>query len=113
MKMIDALQIVVTIFALFALSRAILRFKDSKITRGELFFWSIIWAAVIALVFMKQHLGFLSTFFDIERPVDVIVYASIILIFYLIFRMLVKIERIEQEITAIVRKQALEKGKKK
>ncbi|MBU1854341.1 MAG: DUF2304 domain-containing protein, partial [Nanoarchaeota archaeon] len=55
----------------------------------------------------------LSGFFGIGRPIDVVIYASIIVLFYLIFRMYVKIESMEQNITKVVREVTINNPKKK
>lgn len=108
---INILQIIIVLFALFALSRAILRFKDGRITKGELFFWSFLWVALVVFVFLPGVIGFISKILGIGRPIDVVVYAAIVILFYLIFRIYVKIEGVEQEITTIVRKVSLKKRK--
>jgi len=108
---ISPLQIVVVLFALFALSRAILRFKDGRITKGELTFWSLLWIALIVFVFLPGIASFISNMLGIGRTVDAVMYAAIIVLFYLIFKIYVKIEGVEQEITTVVRKVALRKKK--
>lgn len=109
----EIIQLIIILFALFALSRAILRFKDRKISISELIFWGIIWGAVIVLAIIPGVIMSLSQFLGIGRPVDLVVYLSIILLFYLIFRLYVKTESVEQEITRIVREISLKGGKKK
>ena len=109
---ITPLQIVVVLFALFALSRTVLRFKDGNINKKELAFWSSIWIALIVVVFLPGIAGGLAEFLGIGRTIDVLVYAAIVLLFYLIFKLYVKLETIEQEITTIVRKVALRKKKR-
>ncbi len=108
---ITPLQIVVVLFALFALSRAVLRFKDGKITKNELLFWSLLWIALIIFVFLPGIAGFISRMLGIGRTVDAVIYATILVLFYLIFRVYVKLEGMEQEITTVVRKISLKRKK--
>ncbi len=61
------------------------------------------------LILIPQTLGFISNLLGISRPVDVIIYLSIAVMFYLIFRLYVKIETAEQEITKIVREKAIKR----
>ncbi len=109
----EIIQIVIIIFALFALSRVILRFKDNKLTRNEFFFWLVIWVAVIVISIIPNITGIISHPFGIGRGIDLIIYVSIIGLFYLIFRLYVKLESVEKEITALVRRIALDKKEKK
>ncbi len=108
---ITPLQIVVVLFALFALSRVIFRLKESNITKKEAFFWSLVWIALIIVVFLPGVAGFIAGILGIGRAIDVVVYAAIIVLFYLIFRIYVRLEKIDHEITTIVRKIAIRKRK--
>jgi len=107
--MISGFQIIILIFALFALSRAFLRAKDKEISKGEASFWLIVWALVIILVFLPWPAVTVSNYLGIGRPVDLLVYVSIILLFYLLFRIYVKLEKLDHNITDVVRKAAIEK----
>ena len=109
--MIDALQIAVTLFGLFALSRAVLRVKEGNIPKNEGIFWVGLWIAVIAAVWMKSQLQVLQPYFNIGRPVDVLVYLSIIVLFYFSFRVYVRLTEIEGSITKLVQEIALMKKK--
>ena len=109
----EIIQIVIIIFALFALSRVLLRFKDNKLNRNEFIFWMLVWISIIIISIIPGITGILSQKLGIGRGIDLIIYVSIIVMFYLIFRLYVKLETVEREITAIVRKVALDKKEKK
>lgn len=114
--MVQFFQILVMIFAIFAVSRVFLRTRDKQISKGEAFFWTIIWALIVFLVFVPWPAITVSRLLGIGRAVDLLVYSAIIVIFYLLFRMYVKIDRIEKETTELVRKvtiQNAEEPKKK
>ena len=106
------LQVIATIFVLFAYSRAIIQFKDKKISSKEFFFWSVIWISVMVVAFIPNATSWISNMFGIGRPIDFIIYVSIILLFYLVFRIYVKLESLEQNITEIVRKLTIKNKKK-
>ncbi len=111
------LQVLVVLFALFAFSRALLRFKDKEITWKEFLFWVVVWVGVIVLAIVPDISSSLSNLLGIGRGVDLIIYTSIIALFYLIFRLYVKLEVIEQNITKITREIAFgnrnERGSKR
>jgi len=102
--MVEIISIIIILFALFAHSRAYLRFKERKISWIEFILWTIIWISAIVVALIPETSSKISNFFGIERGVDLLVYVSIILIFYLIFRLYIKIDQAEQNITKIVRK---------
>ncbi|MBN2052429.1 DUF2304 family protein [Candidatus Woesearchaeota archaeon] len=109
----EVLQIVIIIFALFAISRAVLRFKDNNLSKNELMFWVAVWVAIIILPFIPNVMTYISSIFGIGRGIDLVIYISIVVIFYLIFRLYVKIEAVEKQITLVVRKLTLKEENKK
>lgn len=100
------------IFFLFAWSRALLRFRDGKINAHELIGWTILWVGLGIIVVLPATIAVLSTFIGIQRPIDVFVYGSIIVLFYLVFKAYVKIEGLERNLTTVVRKEAIENAQK-
>ncbi len=107
------LQIIGVVFALFALSRVFLRYKDKSIKTIEFLFWNIIWLGVIALALFPGLFTALSRVIGIGRGVDILLYFGMIILFYLIFRAYIKIEGQQKEITLLVREFALRKDVEK
>ncbi len=103
---IQPIQIIAIVFALFAISRVILRVRDKKLTINEFIFWCIIWAGLIVLAIFPWIIVQMSGFFGFRRGLDLIIYLSIAVLFYLVFRMYVKTEEQEQKITKLVRELA-------
>lgn len=104
------IQFLMTAFVLLVISRTILSFKKKKISFGNLLFWLGLWTSILIVVLLPKTTNFLAKMFGVWRGTDVAVYLSILLIFYLIFRIFVKLEKIESDITTIVRKIALKMG---
>ena len=111
--MIDTIDIIILIFAVFALSRTVLRFKDKAIEWKEFVFWTIVWVILIALVILKHKLGFLTKVLGLTDPFKTAVIVAIVILFYLMFRLYVKTDKTEQAITKIIRNIAINKTKKK
>jgi small membrane protein len=111
--MLTIIQILAFIFFTFVASRAVLRAKDKKISLGELIFWLGIWGGMIFVVFFPDIISKFANLIGIGRGIDVIIYASIAILFYLIFRLYVKLEESEREITRIVREVSFLEKKKK
>ena len=107
--MLEPIQTLIIIFALFALSRAYFRLKESKITTKEFILWIFVWTSAIIVAFIPQVIITLSELFGLGRGLDLAILTSIILLLYLIFKAYVKIEMLEQELMTIVRKLAIEK----
>jgi len=105
----ELIQILIILFALFAFSRAVLRLRGEEITTKEFFLWSIVWIAVIVVAALPSTAVFVSSALGIGRAVDLLLYASIILLFYLMFRLYVKAEKLEHAITTMTREFAIKK----
>ena len=103
----EPIQIIAILFALFALSRAALRLKDKSINPLQFIFWGFIWTIVIVVAFIPSITSSISQLFGIGRGMDLVIYISIALLFYLMFRLYVKIDKIERNITKAVRKIAI------
>lgn len=103
-----ALQIIIGVFVLFALSRTFLRFKEGEIGRLAFVSWFFVWILVAVVAFWPDVTQSIADFLGIERGIDSVVYFSIVVLFYLIYRAYVKIEHLEHDITKVVRDDALE-----
>lgn len=109
---IGLLQIIGIVFALFAMSRAVLRYKDKSINLFEVLFWIAMWGSVVAVALFPGIFTALSRLLGIGRGVDTLLYAGMILLFYLLFRLYVRLEEQKKEITQLVREIAMEKKKR-
>lgn len=111
--MIQLIQIFVVAFAVFAISRAVLRFKDKKISALSFGLWCAVWIAAIVVVIVPSTSFFFANLLGIQRGADFVVYVSIVVLFYLLFRLYVKIDGTEQNVTKLVKELAIKKAKKK
>lgn len=102
-------KFLITIFVLFALSRVILRFKEGKVSLVALIGWFLLWSSVELIVWIPSVTSSIAQILGIGRGADLIIYSSIIIIFYLIFRIYVKFEDMERQITQIVQTVAMKK----
>ncbi len=100
-------QIIGVIFSLFAWSRVFLRYKDKNISIFELAFWSIVWGGVIIIALFPGVFTEISFFFGIGRGVDILLYVGMIVLFYLLFRLYVKLDTQQKEMTKLVREIAI------
>lgn len=104
-------QTILIIFLTFALSRVVLRFKGGQLGPGEAFFWGLVFTAAALSLLFPRELSSLANSLGVTRGVDLVLYISIVVLFYLVFRIYVLLENLRHEITELVRKVALS-GKK-
>mgnify|MGYP001578879198 CR=1 FL=1 len=108
--MISLFQILVISFALFALSRAILRFKDRQLSFKWLLIWSVLWIGVIIAAIFPPVIAVFAVFFG-TRTADLVIFIGLIFNFYLLFKFYIQLERMQQDITRLVRELALRSAK--
>ncbi|MFA6534247.1 MAG: DUF2304 domain-containing protein [Patescibacteria group bacterium] len=102
-----AIKIILLLFILFVVLRTAVRFYKKELRGRELASWLVFWALVSAAVALPQGADKLATFVGVERGADLLVYISVLVLFYLVFKVLVKLEKVEGEITKVVRETAL------
>ncbi|MEA3272282.1 MAG: DUF2304 family protein [Patescibacteria group bacterium] len=105
-------QIIFVFFALFVISRTVIRFKKKELPLGWFLFWIIFWLVVITVVVLPWTTTLLADLVGIGRGVDLVIYFSIIILFYLVFRLFIRLEKIERNITKLVEKNAIDEFKK-
>jgi len=112
MTMFLPVQIVFSLFLLFATSRVWLRLKDGSLTFKNFIFWFSLFLVAILGVFKPELTSIVANKLGITRGSDAVIYASILLLFYLIFRTNVLLENLRHDLTKLVRLIALNQKQK-
>ena len=101
------IQIVLGIFIIFAVSRVFLQVKSGRLSIFSFLFWTSLFVlALVGLVFPELTTR-LARLAGIGRGADVVIYISIILLFYLVFRLHILLEDVRHEIIEAIREIAL------
>lgn len=112
--MLQPIQLLLITFLVFAISRVYLRGREGTLSAGEFMFWGGLFSLAVVGVIDPHFTGYVAKQLGIGRGADVVIYFSLVLLFYLIFRTNVMIENLRHEITKLVREIALlEKPPKK
>jgi small membrane protein len=93
------LRIIATLFVFFAASRAYLRFKDRSLSMTGFIFWTLVWLAALVFIFFPDMSSIVAGTIGLGRGVDAVFLLSIVLLFYLVFRLYIKIDTIDKNIT--------------
>lgn len=101
------IQALLVLFLLFAVSRVLMQVRSGNLTAGSFIFWSSLFFVAIIGVLTPELTGKVARLLGIGRGADVIIYVSIVLLFYLVFRLSIVIEDLRHEITKLVREIAL------
>jgi len=103
------IQILLSLFILFAVLKILGRFRVKEINAGPLVFWLIFWFVVGVVVWQPNLSTEVANRLGVGRGSDLVLYVSAAVLFYVIFRLTVRLEKIEKNITKVVRETALNK----
>ena len=101
-------QLLLLTFALVALARVIHSYRQRRMPMAAFLFWILVWMGTVSVIIFPDATSFLAHLLGIGRGADLIIYTSLLISFYLIFRLYLAIVRLEQAITEVVREIALE-----
>lgn len=102
------IQIIVTLFIGFAVSRVMLRFRSKEFSLGEFLFWMVIWAGIETVLWIPKLLDEIAQTIGIGRGIDAVVYGTIVFLFYMMYRLYAKTKTLELEVAEIVGRMALQ-----
>ncbi|MFH1315244.1 MAG: DUF2304 family protein [Candidatus Uhrbacteria bacterium] len=106
------IQILATLFIAFVLGRTVSRWRLQQISTRLFIFWILFWAIALLLFWMPQLSDRVANLLQVGRGVDAIIYISLVIMFYLMFRIFNRFERMEHEITKLVREVAIHHAEK-
>ncbi|MFH0928698.1 MAG: DUF2304 family protein [bacterium] len=84
------------------------RFQEKNLSLPEALVWSLVWVGGILVAIDPELTNRLAQILGVGRGADAIVYLSLVVIFWLLFRIFVKIEKLERHLTELVQHEALE-----
>lgn len=102
------IQIILVAIIITIIFYSILRFKNDDLDSKRLFFWIIFWLVAIMVIIWPNFTVLIANYVGIGRGVDLIVYGSLIFIFYSLFRLLIRIEKLEKNLTQLVRQKSID-----
>ena len=104
------IQIIATIIILIIFYQLVKKFIKDKASLTKIIFWVLFWGISLIIIWLpKETIDNIGSIFGVGRGIDVLVYLSIILLFYSNFKQTERIEKLEKEITKLVREIAKEK----
>src|SRR3989344_8784781 len=107
------LQILVTIFIALILFKLFQQKQHNRISLASFLIWFILWLFVLLVFWQPDATSYLANILGIGRGADLVVYLSILVIFYLLFKIFVRLNKIDSDITKLVRADALKQDEQK
>lgn len=109
----NLIQLFLLLFFLFALLKVVGRFRKQEISRRALVVWVVFWLLAGVVVLRPNATAYFAEVVGIGRGADLVVYCSLALLFFIIFRFMITIDRLEREITTLTRELAIKKTEQK
>ena len=103
---------ILILFALVAIRKTIRQYRAQKVSAHWFVVWSLFWIGVVAVALWPHVTDQVVAWAGVERGADLIVYLSIVFLFYAVYRMLERMERQRRELTDLVRQLAIHEAKK-
>ena len=109
--MLILFQILFILFSLVALWSIVDRGRNGGMGPKGIAFWILFWMAADIAVIWPSTTSVVANFFGIGRGSDFVVYVSLALIFFILFRLHIKIEGVNRDLTTVVRDKAIKEKK--
>jgi small membrane protein len=107
------LKFIVILFGILTLTRAFIQLRRDEFTPIQFVFWMFVWGIAAFFVFFPSASSYLADFIGVGRGADALIYLSIMILFYGVYRIYIKLEKIERSFTKLIRHEALKHLKKK
>jgi len=108
--MITFAQIFLLSLVIVGMGLVILRYRQRKIGTVAFLLWLVLWTGAAAVIMFPMSTVILARILGIGRGADLVLYTSLIVTLYLLFRLHVRLEQVNREVTQIVRALALREG---
>ncbi len=103
----SVIQVLLLIFAVFGFAAAVSKYRRGGIAFRQLVLWMFLWLAVAVVVLWPNAASFVAHRLGVGRGTDVVVYLAMMAVFYLLFRVLARLEDHERHLTQLARELAL------
>ncbi len=103
-------QIFALLIIVFFVTRIIRQKQKNQITKNETILWLVFWSlAALAVIFIKTIDSIVAAMGFSGSGINFLIYIAVMILFYLIFKLRLKIVKLEKNITDITREIALKK----
>ncbi len=102
------IQFLLSLFFLVAIVKVVVRYQKKELSLRAVFLWVFFWLAAAVAVIQPNSTAYFAERVGIGRGADLVVYCSVALIFFIIFRLMIKIDRLERQTTILTRALALQ-----
>lgn len=108
----NLIQILILVFIAYVIYRLAVKLNKRELSIQLFLLWMAFWIIVGVIIVLPQTTQIVADWLGVGRGVDVVIYIAIIVLFYIVFRIFNRIEKIEKDITYLVKEISIETSKK-
>ncbi len=102
------IQIILSTVFLVAIGRVINRYRAKDLSKRGAGLWIAFWLSAFAVILVPQDAIYsVAQLVGVGRGSDLVVYGALVLTFFIVFRLMVKQERLNRQLTELTRQIAL------
>lgn len=110
---LEIYQWLVPLVSLFFISRTVLQYRANRRTFRGLVIWSVFWVSLAIFAFVPNEVSQrLANVLGIKDNVNAIIFIGLGILFFLIFSLSSTVDRLERQLTELVREIAKENPQK-
>ncbi|MFA6427914.1 MAG: DUF2304 domain-containing protein [Candidatus Buchananbacteria bacterium] len=103
------IQIILVLVILLTLSRIWLKYRAQEVSGQEFLAWLIFWLGAGLIVLNPGWATSLANILGVGRGSDLAVYLAVLGLYYLIFKIFLRLAKLEKNLTKLTRQEALKK----
>lgn len=100
------IQYVATAIIILIIVQLVIKLFNDRLIFLKISIWIFFWCLVLFFIWFPNFMWRIADILDVGRGVDVLIYVSLIFLFYLVFNQNTKIDKLNKEITKLVREVA-------
>lgn len=100
-------KIALVIFAVFAICKTYIQYRAQSVSRYWLGVFVAIWLIVVGVALFPASSDIVARVAGVGRGADLIVYVSVVVLLYAMYRLLLEQRKMHEDFTELVRKTAI------
>lgn len=101
------IQFLLVVVLLSAIAVTWKRLRERVISIKEAILWTVVWCAAMVVILLPNTTSVVAQWVGVGRGADLVLYASVIALFLIVFKLYVSLDHIDHKLTELVRREAL------
>jgi hypothetical protein len=101
------IQFLLVLILLSAIAVAWKRVRERVISVKEAMLWTFLWIIALIVILLPHTTSILASWLGVGRGADLVLYASVVVLFLIVFKVFVSLDSLDRKLTELVRRDAL------